>query len=479
MIQVRYLLVACVAASLAACGSNSTTAQPNEEAVVADVTELAVPGDAAVDVAADAPVDRDLEGAVDLPAADVAEAAEAAPEGVMPVEVLEDDARLEASDEVVAGCGTGPACGADQQCCNGLMGANCIALTDTCQGGGFGCTGDGDCQSGSICCDFYGQMKMCMPDTMCPGAPGGCTLDTDCKAGQVCCKFGSMATQPTCMADGMCPKNCTLDSDCPSTQECCDLKDNVLCLDKGQCPQRCHHSTAECPLGQECCDAGGDLLVCQPDANCPGSVSCAGPTDVCKTQDGQVKDGFTCCDVPEVGYKCVGSGGGCGNWQTCATSADCPDGRECCPLKAGLTCVPTGACATPSVTYVKCQVHADCSSHNGQICCIVPGQGPVCADAAQCPSQCLTDSECGTGYKCCVQGSNAAACMTESDCSLMQPCDADGKCATGQECCTVQGSKLCMPQGQCIGGACTTDTDCAGQKCCSVQGAKMCMPQCF
>jgi hypothetical protein len=206
------------------------------------------------------------------------------------------------------------------------------------------CKTDEDCGGGdSICCNFYDQVLMCMPESMCPGTPGGCTENTDCTVeGQVCCKFGDMAETPTCVAEGMCPKVCTTNEDCPDTQECCDLNETVVCLDIGQCPQKCFHSSSECPDGLECCDSGDGLLICISDAECPGSVSCTDASYVCKNGSGE-PNGETCCEVPDLGFRCVGSAG-CDNWTTCVTNEDCPTGRECCQLMDGLTCVPTGAC---------------------------------------------------------------------------------------------------------------------------------------
>jgi hypothetical protein len=369
------------------------------------------------------------------------------------------------------GCGGGPACPSDQECCFTMSGTMSCVPKGQCM---FSC--GGGCQNGMICCNYFGQIQMCMPEDMCPGEIGGCTKDEECKAGQVCCKFGEMAAQPTCMAEAMCPKNCTKDEDCPATQECCDLKDTVVCVDKGQCPERCYHSTTECPLGQECCDAGDGLLVCVSDAECPGSVPCADAAATCYNSEGKPLEGVVCCDVPEVGFRCVGSGG-CGDWQTCSQNTDCPDGRECCPLKAGNTCVPTGACPVKP-QYTKCIKHEDCV-HDNDMCCIVPGMGRICAAKAECPSQCLIDGDCVAGAICCIVEGSPAQCMAADQCGLMGPCDADGKCGAGQECCDMLGSKVCMPTGQCMAGPCKTDADCPGQKCCNIGGQMACMPQCF
>lgn len=378
----------------------------------------------------------------------------------------------EQTEEAAQGCGGGPPCGPDEECCFTMSGTMTCVPKGQCM---FGC-GNG-CGPGMVCCDFFGSgIKICMPEAMCPGSPGGCTKDEDCKPGQVCCKFGDMAAQPMCMAEGMCPKECKTNEDCPPTQECCDLKDHVICVDKGQCPQRCYHSTMECPLGQECCDAGDELLVCVADAECPGSVPCDGPGAVCLNSEGKPKEGFVCCDVPEVGYRCVGSQG-CGNWQSCSVMEDCPVGRECCPLQQGRTCVPTGACPVKP-EYKGCDKHIDCV-HTGQICCYVPGLGSVCADKANCPSECLTDSDCGSNHKCCIQANNPATCIPPEQCGLMQPCDPNGNCGPGQECCEVMGQMLCMPKGQCVASSCKTDADCNGQKCCNFGGQMVCLPQCF
>lgn len=343
----------------------------------------------------------------------------------------------------------------------------------------FGCSTSEECQPGMICCDFMGSgMKMCLPESMCGGA--NCEVDGDCKDGQVCCKFGEMADKPMCMAEAMCPKECETGADCPPNQECCDLstatEEQRVCIDKGQCPARCQHSTSECPLGQECCDAGDGLLVCVSASECPGSVSCK-EGDICKNSKGE-PNGFECCEVPGLGWRCVGSGG-CGEWGGCSGHEDCPVGRECCDLDGNASCVPTGACPTQE-TLPPCGSHADCA-HAGQECCIVPGMGTVCAPAAECPSQCLDDSDCTPPAKCCKPVDSPASCLPEAQCITGEPCSETAPCPDGQECCDMGGQSTCVPAGQCvIGGPCATDGDCKnGMKCCELFGQKLCMQQCF
>jgi len=419
----------------------------------------------------DAPdaVRPDLSGGEDVPATDLPAATDESPGDAPSSETT-----------TPTSCAGDTDCGADMHCCTSAFGGGgtCYATSEQCPGGGFtNCTTNEECSgNGNVCCDFYGAAKMCMPDTICPGAQGGCAQDSDCKtAGQVCCKFGDMAKAPTCMADAMCPKNCVTSDDCPSTQECCDLNKSVVCVDIGQCPQKCFHSTTECPLGQACCDSGDGLLVCVASSQCPGSVACTAPTDVCKNSQGEA-NGDTCCAVPELGFRCVGSGG-CDTWQTCATSADCPTGRECCALQAGLTCVPTGACPVQGPQLPPCQKHADCTTV-GDVCCIVPGTGTVCAPSAQCPSQCLTDADCSAGI-CCIHDGSAASCQDAAQCEVGKTCTVDGDCSGGNTCCDMGSSKSCMPAGQCMGKPCSLDGDCPeGDKCCTMfgQAQKICFP---
>lgn len=336
-----------------------------------------------------------------------------------------------------------------------------------------GCTSDADCD-GMVCCDFMGSTTMCMPAEMCPGEAGGCQTNEDCTVeGQVCCKFAEMAEAPMCMAEGMCPKDCTTDEDCPSHQECCDLNSQVVCLDRGQCPQRCLHSSKECPLGQVCCDSGDDLLICVSSAECPGSVVCSGPEHVCTNSEGKA-NGDVCCEVPELGFRCVGSGG-CQDWETCSVDTDCKIGRECCALDGGLTCVPTGACPDQSLGLLPCSGHGECTG-NDEVCCIVPGQDSVCATTEQCPSSCFANSECPTGAICCKLEGNAAHCMTAVDCEVGKACQTNDDCSPGNTCCDMAGTKTCTPEGQCI-GSCNTNSDCEeGSECCDVFGMKICVP---
>jgi len=275
------------------------------------------------------------------------------------------------------------------------------------------------------------------------------------------------------MAEAMCPKNCTTDEDCQPNQECCDLKDNMVCLDIGQCPQRCNHSSKECPLGQVCCDAGDDLLLCVSPSECPGSVSCPDAEHTCTNSEGK-PDGKECCEVPELGFRCVGSGG-CGDWGACTVDTDCPIGRECCEFDTGMFCVPTGACPDQSLDLPECSVHSDCTGTD-EICCLVPEQGTYCAKKSDCPSNCLDDSDCSQGI-CCKKPGAAAGCMTEAECKVGDSCDSDADCGEGNKCCELGGSKTCMPGDQCIGSSCQTDADCdEGSACCDLFGMRMCFP---
>jgi len=146
----------------------------------------------------------------------------------------------------------------------------------------------------------------------------------------------------------------------------------------------------------------------------------------------------------------------------------------------GNLCLPTGACAG-NATYTQCHAHSDCP-HATQVCCIVPGMGSdVCVEKAECPSGCYNDSDCGEGNECCKLPDNPAMCTAKGQCVTGAACgDGQAACPEGQECCDMMGQKMCMPAGQCMGGACAEDKDCTdGQKCCDLFGQKMCMPQCF
>ena len=504
----RFLLVAGLLFAVAGCSSKESNTGTDTDGTLTDAkSDGTVPGE---DAKLDLLGHNDLKPRPDTAVPDVSDdvgTKDLSTLDVQLVDTVDTTADIKPEDlkhDTTVGCGTGPACTDDQECCDLGTQFMCVALGQcesnpecqvdddcgigkkcckantgnlcktSCGSTSFDCTIDTDCSDGMLCCDFFGQMKMCMPPDMCPGTPGGCVKDSDCTNGQVCCAFGEMAAQPTCMAAAMCPKECGSSADCTNGQECCDLETQKICIDPGQCPAKCLFNS-ECPLGQQCCDAGDGLLICVASSDCPQPVACT-QGSVCTNQDGE-PNGFECCDVPTVGFACVGFGG-CGTWETCNANADCPKGRECCPTPDGSMCLPLSSCLGVA-QYKECTTHDDCTPTD-QICCLVPDLGTVCAKEADCPSECLKDADCGTDMECCMLPDNPAVCMQPGQCTVGQLCSSNTDCGAGQECCDLMGQKTCMPEGQCMGAACTADTDCpGGQKCCDTMGQKMCLVMCL
>jgi hypothetical protein len=333
---------------------------------------------------------------------------------------------------------------------------------------GFGCSSQNDCQKGMICCDFGGSgFKMCMPADMCFSETKECSDNSACTAeGQICCM--TVGDPPYyCLPEKLCPKECADNNGCPPNQECCLIPGKKkICVDKGQCPKICVYDS-DCMIGEVCCDAAKDYTICVSDQKCKPPSDCSQVSECDKDQE--------CCTVPGFSAgKCVYTGG-CEPYHACETDATCSSGKECCEIEGqGKICIPFNLCK--QIPGKECTINEDCTP---DICCIVPSGGKMCSSKEKCPSQCLSDEECGNGNQCCVMPDNPAICMPFGQCITGKKCSEDKDCSDlGQICCEMQGSKTCMPPQMCvdIGGPCESDENCkSGLKCCNFFGKKMCL----
>ncbi len=96
-------------------------------------------------------------------------------------------------------CGT-DTCEANEECCAGPGGSECVA-TGTCANTTFSCDGDEDCDGGEICCPTGGGGTECLANDTCPTPQ--CETNDDCEAPTPnCCTVGQL---DVCSAH--CPNN--------------------------------------------------------------------------------------------------------------------------------------------------------------------------------------------------------------------------------------------------------------------------------
>lgn len=216
------------------------------------------------------------------------------------------------------------------------------------------------------------------------------------------------------------------------------------------------------------------------------------PLTLCN--EGQCQDGLQC--DPYSGFCKSPVGGGCNISSDCVAPAYCsgvcvigPHGglNQNCPCDSGYLCVatPFAASVCKGGGGATCGYNSDCASEVclGASCNSSDCSGGTCQAGPALGSQCLTNSQCGTGQTCSIfratnqgfcqnsgvsTGTQGAACGPEqgrapcndglvcshlgicavSTTGLLLPCSDTSICPTGQ---------VCLDQtGQNCTGSCTT-----------------------
>ncbi len=360
-------------------------------------------------------------------------------------------------------CGSSPACGGNERCCDGgcanlltdmdhcgFCGVRCNpAQADSCNNGSCACGNGPACSGSDICCG--GQ---CVNVQIDPDNCGGC--------GSVC---GSQGTTRTCSA-GLCACQSGF-TRCPgdTTPTSCLTELSNNSNNCGACGARCgSNGTARQCVGGACaCDSsharcggdGSDDLSCQTSiattTNCGGcGVSCVGKLPnaipVCQSQACEVGscivgygdcNGGAGCETP---LNVDGNCGGCG--KTCSGGQECQDRGdgvgECVSVCGADELYCDGGCAKEGDSLCGCP-REDCTSglgtnevgrcvsSNCQVSC--ENGYPRCGDST-CPGS-NDDNRCGADCVDCnnlpnVRNENCNAGVCEFTCSgSWEDCDGD------------------------------------------------------
>lgn len=210
-------------------------------------------------------------------------------------------------------------------------------------------------------------------------------------------------------------------------------------------PEDAEPSDGAEPRDAELGDAGG----ANPDATPPadgGIVRDAGPAD----------GGVT----PDAGPQCT-------------TDRDCP------LISGARRCEPTTGTCVGCYDNGHCTAGLSCDIGGSNTCrpnCVAGRCGPlgVCDAATNLCVECLSDSDCRSGY-CDTQQRRCVACASDAHCAqnpgrnLCDPgsnecvgCVSDASCPAGEVCHASQGGFCAEPTGRGLCAPCAQDGDCGG-----------------
>lgn len=187
------------------------------------------------------------------------------------------------------------------------------------------------------------------------------------------------------------------------------------------------------------------LHNCTEDDHCGG---CSGGRNTCLVEEKRC----VACNAD--------TGTGCPDGEYCSSWGNCvPDGLECPTDSHG---TPTISCSTNADCLACDPMHQVCDPASGSCVACTPSDTSACQStdqcldnscAANCPAQCMSDSDCSS---CGGPGYEAHACNQHqcAECSPTVPCP---------------NGEVCSPQGVCGAqcgsdglGSCTSDSQCLG-----------------
>ena len=274
-----------------------------------------------------------------------------------------------------------------------------------------GCSGDGECERGTVC--LSGACEAV-----------GCQGLGDCQDGQTCVDIDGDGVKECTAIE------CQLDADCDTLAAeagvamTCDLG---VCVGVGSNDKDVVEEALEevIPEIEEEVVPQGDRL-CQP---CTDNSECG-------------EAGNLCTPLPEGDY-CT---------KLCGTNADCPSGFLCLEITSeSKQCVPG--------LYNKC---ADClvtPCAEGQYCDQLNNE---CKAVAPTCEPCIQDDECGVGSRCFAFAPGDRRCVV--GCGEGNSCPEKSECFTlnGQQ--GTEGAVACVPQGSscCFGPDCSS-LDCSAE----------------
>ncbi len=292
------------------------------------------------------------------------------------------------------------------------------------------CASDAECKSGLECRALYKSgPTRCTPT---------CTNSAQCRSGARCVTIGNNVT------DGG-PDTFCADAD---VGRACDVNNpsvacNYACVSPGYCTQLCT-SGSDCPSGYGCATVSTQKVCVRAEQYC-GS----GATTTCTSLD---------CDTSLLASSCT---------LPCSSASDCPQRAS---ILEKWTC--STYCKRPSDVYGPLAQNETasyaCNGSNAEI--------NLCNDAQHIDFATFTiptppSIVCPVSSS--VDGSAGDVCV--------DTCRYSGACAFGFEC-TALGDitntrvDLCMPSqgGTEVGGACSTDSDCAFGYCSASKCSRDC-----
>jgi hypothetical protein len=283
----------------------------------------------------------------------------------------------------------------------------CSSTADT------GCSGDGDCERGTVCLSGVCEAV-------------GCAGLGDCQEGQTCVDI-----------DGDGVKECTA-IECQSDTDCetlaAELGEAMTC-DLGVCVGTGGGGDKEVvddvveeiiPEVEEEILPQGDKL-CQP---CLDNSECG-------------DEGNLCTPLPEGDY-CT---------KLCGTNADCPSGYLCLEITSeSKQCVPGLYNKCADCLIDGCADGEYCDQMNNECKAVVPSCDP-----------CIQDDECGADGRCFAFAPGDRRCIPA--------CGDDNSCPEKSECFTLNGQQgtegaiACVPAGSscCFGPDCSS-LDCSAEE---------------
>lgn len=349
----------------------------------------------------------------------------------------------------------GQECSSFEACCSGqCTNGECAALNPECRTSGNQCT------DSEQCCSQFCSSGICQIGSSFCTQPGDvCGRDAECCTG-LCQRaegsgVGSCASPPT------------------GSSNCSGAVDGTICNGCGQCCSRlcapfgrgeisvcqpasgCHVNGDLCRVDSDCCGGAGSGLpgdgnvVCQKEEGaslgiCRNPMGCNPQGNVCHFQDYACSNSSSrnnccagngnagVCRLDSLGVpRCDGLGGECRlAGETCASSADCCEGRPCTPgdddrlrcygpPDSTNNCVPAGGSCTING---DCCPNARCIRPAGSTvgACGVPTDSHPPADAGAPPG----GSEVGVPESCALYGQ---LCGSNTDCCDSVPCSS-GSC---------------------------------------------------
>ena len=278
-----------------------------------------------------------------------------------------------------------------------------------------GCGRNGLCAGGSDRCAFWTEVEgiddgnECTTGDRCDGAGGTASEPvadgTPCAADTKVCRAGDCADclPGECPAGRVCGDGSCLPGDCHPAGVACGADGAWVCGDDYVCRVCTGDGECRASLTSDAavCDAGGCLVGCAVNGDCPNHGVCEGNRcRLCANEGGVVVDD---CQAHGYGAGVLCVAGACVG-ATCNDVVVCADARVCL----------AGACV-------------DCTAENDTYCTT---RGRVCNPAPHVCVECVVSDDCAGGARICASHA-CRDCWTDAECGADRVCLANGRCVPG------------------------------------------------